>query len=400
MINTYTQISFEATHLPSSICSYNNKALTLEIQLSEHCLVCKVFYDFSPDPLTLCATILEKDQIKINLMPYRIELWVNGNLCDEEWPAGNCLFTPDASIESDINVTVGQASSEVVTEPSVISYFSNAEGWQPAHNIYVGDCMPYSHRGRYHVLHLKDRRHHKSKWGLGAHQWDHISTDDFLHWQVHPTAVSITDPREGSICTGSWIEHDEKEYLFYTVRMSDRSPALICRSISDDGYHFEKDLSFHFTLSEKYHGPSARDPKIIKDQDGLYHMILTTSLIKEGVGCLAHLTSRDLDHWEEVEEPIYTSQDKTQPECPDYFFYNGYYYLIFSLHGKAHYLKSKKEFEDWTEPNDPIIPCHRVPKAAILNQKLIFTGFKAFGVYGGTMTFLSASNNENGDLVF
>ena len=186
----------------------------------------------------------------------------------------------------------------------------------------------------------------------------------------------------------------------YTVRTTDASPAPICRSISEDGYHFRKDPSFGFTLPERYTGESARDPKVILGEDGLYHMILTTTLKKERRGCLAHFVSRDLDAWEDVGEPIYVSADEAEPECPDYFKYNGRYYLIYSLHGVAHYLYSEKPFADWRAPRDPVIPCASVPKGGIWEGKIVFTGFNRIRGYAGTLTFRSATANEKGELVF
>ena len=128
-------------------------------------------------------------------------------------------------------------------------------------------------------------------------------------------AVEIDDPKEGSICTGSWIYDGTTHYLFYTVRMCDGSPAKICRSVSVDGFHFEKDGIFAFTLSDKYTAPSARDPKIIKDEYGVYHMILTTSLSDNRQGCLAHLVSDDLNAWRELDEPFYIAPEEMgEPE--------------------------------------------------------------------------------------
>lgn len=129
-----------------------------------------------------------------------------------------------------------------------------------------------------------------------------------------------------------------KHYLFYTVRMCDGSPATICRSVSEDGYHFIKEKAFSFTLSEKYTAPSARDPKVIKDAQGLYHMFLTSSLAKEKRGCLVHLVSEDLTQWTELENPLYIAPaDMREPECSDYFYKDGDYYLVYSLMGKGYY---------------------------------------------------------------
>lgn len=260
--------------------------------------------------------------------------------------------------------------------------------------------MPYVHNGEYHVLYLKDRHHHKSKWGKGAHQWAHISTRDFENWQIHPMPVEIDDESEASICTGSWIFDGETQYLFYTVRACDNSPAKICRSVSKDGYHFKKDKSFSFTLSDKYTSNTARDPKIVFDGK-LFHMILTTS-IKDGTrGCLAHLTSTDLNSWVEEDEPVLVSSEGFgEPECPDYFYKDGYYYLVYSYMIKGYYRYSKKPFSEWIEPKDNAIPCKSVPKAGIWNDRLIFTGFDGNGKYAGTMTFLEAVVKKNGELSF
>jgi sucrose-6-phosphate hydrolase SacC (GH32 family) len=153
-------------------------------------------------------------------------------------------------------------------------------------------------------------------------------------------------------------------------------------------------------VSAKYDGESARDPKVVKDVNGLFHMFLTTSLVKEGKGCLAHFISYDMESWEECEDPIYISEDGEQPECPDYFVYNGKYYLIYSLHGKAHYGVSDRPFDGFVEPMDSVIPCESVPKGAIWKDKIVFAGFRRMGGYGGFMTFKSAEALPNGELIF
>lgn len=372
-------------------CCFENRELDIAVKYD--------FYD--KPPLHLSSTAKCGDRIRVHFLPYRLELYVNDILSDEEWPAGEHYLSTYSITDNGCGLSVYESKISKKCGPAVLGEFQNAEGWQPEADVFVGDCMPYSYNGIYHVLYLKDRHHHKSKWGKGAHQWGHISTEDFINWKIHPMAVEIDDPAEGSICTGSWIYNGAKHYLFYTVRMCDGSPAQICRSVSNDGYHFEKDKSFNFTLSEKYTAQSARDPKIIKDTSGLFHMILTTSLCDSKLGCLAHLISSDLDQWQELDEPLYiASGEMGEPECPDYFYKDGFYYLVYSLLGKGYYQYSKMPFSGWQLPDDPIIPCKSVPKAAIWNNRLIFTGFDGKGKYAGTMTFLEAVVQENGLLAF
>ena len=394
------KLSFKLDELPCYAISHKNGRKTFEMQAFEGEMSFDVQYDYERIPLRLSAKVKENDEVEVILMTHRIELYVGGLLIDEEWPKGDGLFELGDEISSTINIRAEEYNEPVIDEPSVISEFENADGWYPGNGVFVGDCMPYRREDEYHVLYLKDRHHHKSKWGLGAHQWEHISTKDFRKWQIHPMAVPITDSIEGSICTGSWIKKGNKEYLYYTVRMGRGIPAPIRRSVSNDGYHFEKDMEFGFTVSDKYHKASARDPKVVKGDDGLFHMFLTISLIEEEKGCLAHYISEDMEKWEDFGKPIYIAPSTDQPECPDYFKYNGRYYLIFSLKGRAHYMVSDQPFENFVMPDEPIIPCSSVPKCAEWNGRLIFTGFRGIGGYGGSMTFKAATSKENGELVF
>ena len=394
------KLSFCVNKLPLSFASFKGGAQSLVIQAADGILTVLVLYDFNSTPLRLCGEIAENDLVDVILLEHRIELYINGELKDEEWPAGNRYFEYGDSFEPETDVTVTEYNEPVTELPDVISTFENAEGWRPGNGVFVGDCMPYRKNDEYHILYLKDRHHHSSKWTLGAHQWEHISTKDFKTWYIHPMAVPITESWEGSICTGSWIEHVGREYLFYTVRRDRVKPAPICRSVSSDGYHFTKDKDFGFILNDKYNAGCARDPKVVKGDDGLFHMFLTTKLVKEDRGCLAHYVSKDLEIWEECDTPIYISPDSNQPECPDYYKYNGKYYLVFSIQGKAHYMISDKPFSDFKMPENPIIPCARVPKGADWQGRLVFAGFDMIGGYAGTMTFKAARAAENGELIF
>ena len=395
------KIAFVVEMMPLYFVSHKEGRKTLEIEAFDGLLTASVQYDYDRRPLSLSGEINVGDKAEIVLLGHRIELYINGILVDEEWPAGSRLFELGDAFVPEVTIDVSEYVESKQTQPSVITSFENAEGWCPGNGVFVGDCMPYKRDNEYHVLYLKDRHHHKSKWGIGAHQWDHISTLDFKKWDIHPMAIAITDATEGSICTGSWIKNGDKEYLYYTIRMGGDIPAPIRRSVSIDGYHFIKDNDFEFTVSDKYHKASARDPKVIMGEDGLFHMFLTTSLVKENKGCLAHYVSKDMQTWQDFGNPIYVSCDETQPECPDYYKYNGKYYLIFSLHTKAHYMVSDKPFEGFTMPKNAIIPCDSVPKCAEWEGKLVFVGFKRTnGLYGGLMTFKAATSDENGELIF
>ncbi len=359
------------------------------------------FYDSHAEPLKLSAPAEAGDTATLAMLDVRLELYINGVLCDEEWFYGAPLFDMP-------EIGVAEEYSEPIL-PSVIGGFDNAEGWKPDEYINVGDCMPYAD-DRFHVIYLKDRHHHCSKWCTGAHEWEHISTADFRSWQIHPSAVRIDETWQGSVCTGSHIECDGVHYLFYTYRMYDyysvpkdkRLPAPICRSISYDGYHYQRDKSFGFCLPDGYTAGTARDPKVIKGADGYYHMFITTTDKSKASGCLAHLVSHDLNSWETREPIYYTGSDK-EPECPDWFEYCGHYYLVLSIAGRAKYLVSDEPFGNFREMQDPWIPCERVPKAAVWGGKIVFVGYRPYNVqggYAGSMTFCTATADANGLLLF
>ena len=63
----------------------------------------------------------------------------------------------------------------------------------PGHNSWVGDVATLSYHGRYHVFYLYDRRHHQSKFGCGAHYFEHISTEDFRTWTEHEAATPLEE---------------------------------------------------------------------------------------------------------------------------------------------------------------------------------------------------------------
>jgi len=393
-------MEFAVTGTGELFCAADGTKTVLRGVYENGCVDVYMLYDF-PDkpPLHLRSDARMGDCVRVRVLPYRLEMYVNDVLMDEEWPYGSHCLDSCAVTDNGCRFRLLEDTTQMTQKPAVLGTFRNAEGWKPEKQVFVGDCMPYCHNGVYHVLYLKDRHHHKSKWGFGAHQWSHISTADFDTWSVHPMAVEIDDPTEGSICTGSWFYANGLHYLFYTVRMCDGSPAKICRSVSEDGFHFAKDRAFAFALSDRYTAPSARDPKIIKADAGVYHMLLTTSLKKERRGCLAHLISTNLHTWQELGEPLYIAPEGMgEPECPDYFCKDGWYYLVYSLRGRAYYQYSREPFSGWTLPADPIIPCKSVPKAAIWNDRIIFTGFQGDGVYAGTMTFLEAAAAPDGTL--
>lgn len=239
--------------------------------------------------------------------------------------------------------------------------------WDPGHDRFVGDCMPFWHDGVYHLYYLLDEGHHQALGGLGGHQWAHASTRDLVHWTHHPLAIPRTHDWEGSICTGSVIHHGDTYYGFYATRMRDHTQHL-AYATSADGVHYGKQEPNPLASPPAGYSPyHCRDPYVWRDEgDGAFHMLVTAERIESNPlrhgGCLAHLVSDDLRHWA-WREPFYFAGDERVPECPDYIAWNGWYYLVFSTRGSARYLMSRQPLGPWERP---AVDAFEGPLAAVM----------------------------------
>ena len=77
-------------------------ALTIESRAGESgfAVRVRVYADYSAEPLTLAASDLsEGAALALLVLPWRIELWADGRLSDEEWPCGTLFLTdvPDGA---------------------------------------------------------------------------------------------------------------------------------------------------------------------------------------------------------------------------------------------------------------------------------------------------------------
>ena len=115
---------------------------TFDMQAFDGALTVDVQYDFNRRPLRLSAEIKDGDSAEIVLLDHRIELYVNGTIADEEWPAGNRLLGISDDFITNTHLEASACTEKTEEVPSVISTFENAEGWYPGNGVFVGDCMP------------------------------------------------------------------------------------------------------------------------------------------------------------------------------------------------------------------------------------------------------------------
>ncbi len=375
-------------------------------------------------PLRLLPPSVPRHML-LRYQQFRLSLFVDGVLVDEEWPVGIVptgktphleVSTPVAQVEiwdsalADEVIEATNGGAEKIAsrtnailgpEPRDVQY-SRPRGW----DTNAGDAMPFYHDGTFHLFFLFDRRQHHSKWGLGAHQWAHISSTDLVHWKRYPIALPIDHEWEGSICTGSIFFHDGVYYAHYATRMPDHSERLGV-AVSRDGIHFTKTLPTPFAEPAPpfLHGPN-RDPFVFQD-GAQFHMLVTAAVANKALpdgdeGALEHLVSKDLATWSVLPQPFLVSGSDVQPECSDLFHWGDWYYLLFGLSGTTHYKISRSPMGPWTTPLSDVLdgPEVKVMKEAeFKGDRRIMVGFLVHdNHYGGDLIFRELLQEKDGSL--
>ena len=356
---------------------------------------------------------------------FRLSLFVDGVLVDEEWPVGAVPVGKSSQLEVSTPVTQVEIWNSALTDEAIAStnggtkkiasradailgpeprdvQYSRPRGW----DTNAGDAMPFYHDGTFHLFFLFDRRQHHSKWGLGAHQWAHISSTDLVHWKHYPIALPIDHEWEGSICTGSIFFHDGLYYAHYATRMPDHSERLGV-AVSRDGVHFTKTLPTPFAEPAPpfLHGPN-RDPFIFQE-GAQFHMLVTAAVANKALpdgdeGALEHLVSKDLATWAVLPQPFLLSGSDVQPECSDLFHWGDWYYLTLGLSGTTHYRMSRSPMGPWVVPPSDILdgPEVKVMKEAeFKGDRRIMVGFLIHdNHYGGDLIFRELVQEKDGSL--
>ena len=244
--------------------------------------------------------------------------------------------------------TGGEGSYNPEIQPGDMQYFTPVGG-----KYFVGDCIPFFYDGTYYLFWLLDEGHHSALGGLGGHQWCVSTTTDLIHWQHHPIALGIDEEWEKSICTGSVVAKDNMFYAFYATRLVDGGKVCerLSYATSQDALTYTKQLpNPFFTSAEGYSQRNFRDPKVTIDSEGKFHLFVSSEKTQgDGPrGCMVHMISSDLKDWT-VAGTLIDGLDAV-PECPDYFLWNGWYYLIFGQDGDTYYVKSRSPYGPWEWP--------------------------------------------------
>ncbi len=146
----------------------NDQGTVLSISQTEQFIKAEILFDARGTPLILLAQLPDAKAISllISNSSSRIALYVNQQLCDEDWTLGsvaleNCVCTECAAqavLHDDF------LAEESDLDESHFSPVTHIQNWSPnGLNTGVGDVMPFSHDGTFHLFYLFDRRGHASK---------------------------------------------------------------------------------------------------------------------------------------------------------------------------------------------------------------------------------------------
>ena len=289
-------------------------------------------------------------------------------------------------------------------------------GW----NTVVGDVMSFYHNGIYHLMYLLDRRHHGSRNGCGAHYICHLTSDNMTDWYEQEPIVQIDKPWI-TYGTGTMLHQNGKYYMTYglhTERYEGKGektapkydektgefknitfdeifergglPAGASYSVSDNGIDFKpSNLLFH----------SSRNPSAYINEKG--GITLYCGSITEGVF--------DSDSFE---KPFVKSKDsfsyswksvmKNNSDCPAFFSWNGYKYLLVGFTGYFRTLSpGSNEFVDAAALGEYIYDGLSVPMVTeYRDNRRIMSGWvrSPLGLWGGVLMQRELVVEENGKL--
>ncbi|CAM1502712.1 Fc.00g074880.m01.CDS01 [Cosmosporella sp. VM-42] len=230
----------------------------------------------------------------------------------------------------------------VPTPPPEAIFYS-----RPSLDQAAADAIPILVDDTYHVFHLTtppSTRHHPERL---RSTWSRIRSTNLVDWtrDVEPVLTpggSSSDPDADGVWTGAAVlGPDGNMNIFYTgYNLSQNGKQVILRTTSKDshGTRFEqpgKLINIEGNGLSQFEDIDFRDPSVFYNEPaGEYWMLVATRLATGphwSRGCIALLTSSNLDDWTVAPEPLYSPNDMLCPECPELFTLpNGRWYLVYS----------------------------------------------------------------------
>lgn len=295
------------------------------------------------------------------------------------------------------NVTVSYREEKTIANTDF--YFPH--GW----NTNIGDVMTFSHGGVYHLIYLLDRRHHGSG-PCGSHYICQLTSENLTDWYEQKPIVEIDEPWK-TCGTGTMLYHGGKYYMSYglhTGRYPDARKKLTAEfnaeksefipvtfeeifakgalpegaalSESDDGISFTpKNVIFH----------AAQNPSAYTASDG--KIKLYCGYGGEGVFEAENFNSRFRASNTKFDF-VNNSVMRNTTECPAFFEWNGYRYLLIGFTGYFRTLSpDSSEFADAAAMGESIYDALSVPMVSAFkgNRRLIAGWVRSNLGWGGPL---------------
>jgi hypothetical protein len=167
-------------------------------------------------PLAMLAKPDGPHEVVLHFAGADWKVYVDGELLDNDFPFGyphwpeRSVWRLDPEFVTHA-ILYGPGIQPERSGPPISRPVSAMQYWVPrGHNSWVGDVQTCYFQGRYHVFYLFDRRHHQSKFGCGAHYFEHLSTKDFHTWTEHEAATPLEEQWE---CIGTGVPFVFKDQL-------------------------------------------------------------------------------------------------------------------------------------------------------------------------------------------
>lgn len=175
-------------------------------------------------PLAMLKNSYGKHEVILNFTGAQWTMYVDGELVDNDFPIGypkwNTKTTWSVNSQYISSAEIFMPTIEPVRDLSKKTERPQVQYWTPVgHNSWVGDVATLFHNGRFHLFYLYDRRHHSSKFGVGGHYFEHLSTTDFKTWTEHEVATPIEEQWE-TFGTGTPFVWDGKLCVSYGLHTS------------------------------------------------------------------------------------------------------------------------------------------------------------------------------------
>ena len=179
----------------------------------------------------------------------------------------------------------------------------------------------------------------------GTIHWGHAVSQDLVHWQDLPVALTPTPGGydEAGCWSGCCVDHEGVPTIIYTGI----HPQMVCLATgSDDLVSWEKYQGNPVIPAppeelEGRTGGQFRDPFVWRENES-WHMAIGSKIEGQG-GLILHYRSADLVHWEYLGILIKGDITETTPfwtgtiwECPNFFELDRQYILFFSAQSEPH----------------------------------------------------------------